>query len=321
DRRRKLPVTVLLRALGAIPDTAKRDPLEWTGTAEEMLAYYYDTETVYIGDEPGEYYRSVELDLLRGQRATHDVTNPETGEVIVKKNRKFTQGAIRKIEAAGISRLPLDPEELWTKIAAHDVVDEGTGEVILEVNEEVTEEKVEELRNRGIREFKVLFIDNLNVGPFLRNTLMLDKVQTPEEALQEIYKRMRPGDPPTEETAANLFINLFFNPERYDLSRVGRLKLNYRLHDRLPEDEREPLDNPVLTKRDILEAVRVLIDLKNGHGNIDDIDHLGNRRVRAVGELLENQYRIGLVRMERAVKERMSLQEVETLMPHDLINA
>nr|PZM91132.1 MAG: DNA-directed RNA polymerase subunit beta [Pseudomonadota bacterium] len=321
DRRRKLPVTVLLRALGAIPDTAKRNPLEWKGTAEEMLAYFYDTETVYVGEKPDEFYRSVEIDLLRGQRATHDVINPKTGEVIVKKNRKFNQGAIRKLQEAGITRLPLDPEELWTKVAAHDVVDENTGEVILEVNQEVTPQAVEEMRKRGIKQFEVLFIDNLNVGPYLRNTLLLDKIQTPEKALQEIYKRMRPGDPPTDETAANFFWNLFFNPERYDLSRVGRLKLNYRLHGRLPEDEREPLDNHVLTKRDILETVRLLIDLKNGNGNIDDIDHLGNRRVRAVGELLENQYRIGLVRMERAVKERMSLQEVETLMPHDLINA
>ena len=321
DRRRKLPVTVLLRAIGGIPDTAKRNPIEWNGTAEEMLNFYYDTETVFLGEKKEEFFKSVELELLRGQRATDDILNPKTGEVIVKKNRKFTSGAIKKIEAAKLQRLPLDPDELWNKIAAHDVVDETTGEVILEVNEAVTEEKVEELRARGIGEFKVLFIDNLNVGPFFRNTLMLDKVSTPEEAIMEIYKRLRPGDPPTIDTARTLFLNLFFNPERYDLSRVGRLKLNYRLHDRLPEEDREPLDNPVLTKRDILEAVRVLLDLKNGKGTIDDIDHLGNRRVRAVGELLENQYRIGLVRMERAIKERMSLQEIETLMPHDLINA
>ncbi|AKU91683.1 DNA-directed RNA polymerase subunit beta [Vulgatibacter incomptus] len=321
DRRRKLPVTVLLRALGGVPDTAKRKPIEWNGTAEEMLNYFYDTETIFLGSKKDEFSKSVELELLKGQRATHDIVNPKTGEVIVKKNRKFTSGAIKKIEAAGIDRLPLDPDELWTKVAAHDVVDESTGEVLLEVNDQVSSEAVEELRARGVNEFKVLFIDNLNVGPHLRNTLMLDKVSSPEEAIMEIYKRLRPGDPPTPETATNLFLNLFFNSERYDLSRVGRLKLNYRLHDRLPEEEREALDTPVLTKRDVLEAVRVLVDLKNGHGNIDDIDHLGNRRVRAVGELLENQYRIGLVRMERAIKERMSLQEIETLMPHDLINA
>jgi DNA-directed RNA polymerase subunit beta len=213
--------------------------------------------------------------------------------------------------------LPVEPEEVYTKISAEDVVDESTGEVLLEVNEEVTEAKIEELRKRNLSEFKVLFIDNLNVLPSLRDTLMLDKIATPDEAIMEIYRRLRPGDPPTPDTAGTLFVNLFFNPERYDLSKVGRLKLNYKF------GLEEPLDNTILTKRDILEVVRFLIDLKNGKPNkdVDDIDHLGNRRVRAVGELLENQYRIGLVRMERAIKERMSLQEIETLMPHDLINA
>ncbi len=195
------------------------------------------------------------------------------------------------------------------------MVDEETGEILLECNEAVTEEKVELLRKKNVEQFKVLFIDNLNVGSFLRDTLLADKIDSPEEAIMEIYRRLRPGDPPTVETATNLFINLFFNPERYDLSKVGRLKLDYKfgLH--------EDLDFSVLCKKDILEVIRYLIDLKNGKGQIDDIDHLGNRRVRAVGELLENQYRIGLVRMERAIKERMSLQEIETLMPHDLINA
>src|SRR6266481_4300310 len=314
DRRRKLPATVLLRALGAVPDTAKKNPLDFKGTPEEILNYFYATETIYIG-EKGKYEKSVELELLPGQRATRDIKHPKTGEVIVKKNRKFTRAAIKKLEQAKIRTLPLDVDELVTKISAHDVVDEATGEVLLEVNEEVTEDKVEALRERGITEFKVLFIDNLNVGPFLRDTLNADKISSPEEAIMEIYRRLRPGDPPTLETATNLFINLFFNPERYDLSKVGRLKLNYKF------GVDEPLEQAVVTKKDILEVVRYLIDLKNGKGNIDDIDHLGNRRVRAVGELLENQYRIGLVRMERAIKERMSLQEIETLMPHDLINA
>jgi DNA-directed RNA polymerase subunit beta len=314
DRRRKLAATVLLRALGAVPDTAKKNPLEFKGTPEEILNYFYATETIFIGDK-GSYEKSVELELLPGQRATRDIKHAKTGEIIVKKNRKFTRAAIKKLEQAKIKTLPLDPEELITKISAHDVVDESTGEVLLEVNEEVTEEKVESLRERGINEFKVLFIDNLNVGPFLRDTLNADKITSPEEAIMEIYRRLRPGDPPTLETATNLFINLFFNPERYDLSKVGRLKLNYKF------GVDEPLEQAVVTKKDILEVVRYLIDLKNGKGQIDDIDHLGNRRVRAVGELLENQYRIGLVRMERAIKERMSLQEIETLMPHDLINA
>src|SRR5467141_2691804 len=314
DRRRKLPATVLLRALGAVPDTAKKNPLDFKGTPDEIFNDIYATETIYIG-EKGKYEKSVELELLPGQRATRDIKHPKTGEVIVKKNRKFTRAAIKKLEQAKIRTLPLDVDELVTKISAHDVVDENTGEVLLEVNEEVTEDKVEALRERGITEFKVLFIDNLNVGPFLRDTLNADKISSPEEAIMEIYRRLRPGDPPTLETATNLFINLFFNPERYDLSKVGRLKLNYKF------GVDEPLEQAVVTKKDILEVVRYLIDLKNGKGAIDDIDHLGNRRVRAVGELFEIQYRIGLVRMERAIKERMSLQEIETLMPHDMINA
>ncbi len=313
DRRRKLPATVLIRALGAVPDTAKKNPIEFRGTTEEILNYYYATETIYL-NSASEYEKSVELELLPGQRATRDIKT-KSGEVIVKKNRKFTRGAIKKLEAAKMRTLPIDPDELFTKVRAYDVVDEATGEVILECNEEVSQEKVDELLKRGMKEFKVLFIDNLNVGPYLRETLMLDKIDTPEQAIMEIYRRLRPGDPPTPETAINLFTNLFFNPERYDLSKVGRLKLNFKF------GLEEPLDGQILTKRDILEVIRYLIDLKNGTGTIDDIDHLGNRRVRAVGELLENQYRIGLVRMERAIKERMSLQEIETLMPHDLINA
>src|SRR6266481_4698541 len=258
----RVVVSQLHRSPGAFFDHDKGKP-------DEFFNYFDATETIYIG-EKGKYEKSVELELLPGQRATRDIKHPKTGEVIVKKNRKFTRAAIKKLEQAKIRTLPLDVDELVTKISAHDVVDEATGEVLLEVNEEVTEEKVEALRERGINEFKVLFIDNLNVGPFLRDTLNADKISSPEEAIMEIYRRLRPGDPPTLETATNLFINLFFNPERYDLSKVGRLKLNYKF---------------------------------------------------GVDELLEHQYRIGLVRMERAIKERMSLQEIETLMPHDLINA
>ena len=316
DRRRKLPATVLLRALGGVPDTAKKNPIDFRGTSEEILKYYYDVETIRI-EGKGKYEKDLNPELLKGQRATRDIKDPKTGEVIVKKNRKYTEGAIKKLVAARMKSLPVEPEEVYTKVSAEDVVDEITGEVLLETNEEVTEAKVEELRKRNLGEFKVLFIDNLNVLPSLRDTLMQDKIATPDEAIMEIYRRLRPGDPPTPDTAGTLFLNLFFNPERYDLSKVGLLKLNYKF------GLEEPLDNRILTKRDILEVVRFLIDLKNGKPNkdVDDIDHLGNRRVRAVGELLENQYRIGLVRMERAIKERMSLQEIETLMPHDLINA
>jgi DNA-directed RNA polymerase subunit beta len=301
DRRRKLHATVLLRALGY--------------STEDLLNYYYDTETVFL--EPGKKYaKSVEYDLLPGQRATRDVRHPDTREILVKKNRKFTKLAIKKLKDSNVERLPAEVAELVGKVAATDVIDETTGEVVLQCNEELSETKLEELREHGIAQFKILFIDNLNIGSYLRDTLIADKLQATDEAIMEIYRRLRPGDPPTVETAQNLFRNLFFNPERYDLSKVGRLKLNYKF--KLDE----ALDNTVLTKRDILETVRYLIDLKNGKGQIDDIDHLGNRRVRAVGELMENQYRIGLVRMERAIKERMSMsQEIETLMPHDLINA
>ena len=301
DRRRKLHATVLLRALGY--------------STEELLNYYYDTETVHL--EAGKKYaKSVEYDLLPGQRASRDIRHPETKEILVKKNRKFTKLAIKKLQDSKIDRLAVEVSDLVGKVAATDVIDEQTGEVILQCNEELSESKLDELREHGIAEFKILFIDNLNVGSYLRDTLIADKLQSSDEAILEIYRRLRPGDPPTLETAQNLFNNLFFNPERYDLSKVGRLKLNYKF--KLDE----ALDTVVLTKRDILETVRYLIDLKNGKGSIDDIDHLGNRRVRAVGELMENQYRIGLVRMERAIKERMSMsQEIETLMPHDLINA
>src|SRR3954466_6701823 len=301
DRRRKLHATVLLRALAY--------------STEELLNYFYSTETIFL-EQGKKYEKSVEYDLLPGQRATRDIRHADSREVLVKKNRKFTKQAIKKLQDSKINRLPVELSEVVGKVAAHDVIDENTGEVLLQCNEEVTEAKLDELRDHGINEFKVLFIDGLNVGSYLRDTLIADKLNAPEEAIMEIYRRLRPGDPPTPETAQTLFNNLFFNPERYDLSKVGRLKLNYKFK------IDESLENCVLTKRDILETVRYLIDLKNGKGAIDDIDHLGNRRVRAVGELMENQYRIGLVRMERAIKERMSMsQEIETLMPHDLINA
>jgi DNA-directed RNA polymerase subunit beta len=307
DRRRKLHATVLLRAL------------EYS--TETLLNEYYDTETIYL-EEEGKYSKSIEWDILPGQRSTRDIRHPESREMIVRKNRKFTRGAIRKLKNSGLERLPMTLEELVPqanapgKVAAQDVIDPETGEVLLQCNEEVTEEALERLREARISEFRVLFIDNLNVGSFLRDTVLADKLNTSEEAIMEIYRRLRPGDPPTPETAQKLFDNLFFNADRYDLSKVGRHKLNHKF--RLEEGE----DNTVLTKRDIVETVRYLIELKNGRGSIDDIDHLGNRRVRAVGELMENQYRIGLVRMERAIKERMRCRRrSSTLMPHDLINA
>ena len=305
DRRRKMHATVLLRALGY--------------STQDLLNYFYSTETVFL-EKGGKYSKSIEYELLAGQRATKDIKIRE--DVIVKKNTKFTKAAIRKMKEAKLERLALEPEELFGKVAAHDIIDPETGEVVVEVNEELTEQKLQRLAEASIESFRILFIDGLNVGSYLRDTLLADKVKTQEDSIIEIYRRLRPGDPPTLETAKTLFNNLFFNPERYDLSKVGRLKLNYKFYRDLPDSERPSLDLAVLTPQDILETVRHLIELKNGRGSVDDIDHLGNRRVRAVGELMENQYRIGLVRMERAIKERMSMsQEIDTLMPHDLINA
>ncbi len=305
DRRRKMHATVLLRALGY--------------STQELLNYFYDTEAIYF-EKGGKYSRSISYELLAGQRATRDVR--VGSEVAVKKNTKFTRAAIKKLKEAKIDRLPMEVSELIGKVSAEDVVDRETGEVLLECNEEVTEVTLDRLREAEIAQIKVLFIDGLNVGAYLRDTLLADKVRTTEDAIMEIYRRLRPGDPPTLETAKQLFHNLFFNPERYDLSAVGRLKLNYKFYRDVQEDQRPGLDQTVLSSQDILETVRHLIELKNGRGSVDDIDHLGNRRVRAVGELMENQYRIGLVRMARAIKERMSVsQEIDTLMPHDLINA
>ncbi|GFO70641.1 DNA-directed RNA polymerase subunit beta [Geomonas limicola] len=300
DRRRKMPATVLLKALGYSNDA--------------LINYFYKSEEVQVG-ENGALTKLVDAELLSNQKAMVDIVNPATGEVILKANRKFTKAALRKMAENGIKEIPITIEEIVGKVASHDIFDPATGEILAECNEELTQAKIEEIIQKGIASFQVLFIDNLHVTSSLRDTILIDKIGSTDEALIEIYRRLRPGDPPTLKSALVLFDNLFFNAERYDLSAVGRLKLNYKLGVDVP------LDCMTLTREDILEVVRYLIELKNGKGNIDDIDHLGNRRVRAVGELLENQYRIGLVRMERAIKERMSLQEVENLMPHDLINS
>jgi DNA-directed RNA polymerase subunit beta len=298
DRRRKMPATVLIKALGL--------------TDEEILNYFYKSEKItYDGRW---IYKSVVPEVLIFQRASRDIKNPKSDEIIVKKGRKYTRQSIEKMISAKIKEIPVEFEEIVGRICAHDVVDKETGEVILESNETLTEEKWEELRRRKIEQVDLLFIDPLNVGPYIRNTLMIDKIKTTPEAIAEIYRRLRPGDPSTPEAAQNFFENLFFNPERYDLSKVGRLKINHKFNYDVP------LEITTLRKEDILDTIRYLVNLKDGIGQVDDIDHLGNRRIRAVGELLENQFRIGLVRMERAIKERMSLQEIETLMPYDLIN-
>jgi len=329
DRRRKIFATVLLKALGY--------------TTEELLDYFYKPETVRVemdGKRP-RYLKRVVADLLEGQRATIDVKDA-AGNVLVRKDRKFNKASLRRLGEAGIEWIPIGLEDLIRednvkRVSPVDLVDEATGEVIIECNEELTQAHLDEFRNRNIDEFKLLYLDPVLTGTSVRDTLLADKTATKEEAIIDIYRRLRPGDPPTLETATTLFHNLFFNPERYDLSRVGRLKVNHKLgcdpEQRVtyhpaglggPSEETSLRELPILRRDDILAAVKYLVDLKNGSDptrRVDDIDHLGNRRVRVVGELLENQYRIGLVRMERAIKERMSLQEIETLMPHDLINS
>ena len=288
-------------------------------SSEELLNFFYNTEKVYIEAETIEKKFTPEFLLQR--KATTDIVVPGTGEVLVKKHKKITPALIRKIQEAGIDRISLLPNELIGRYVAHDILDPDTGELLIPCNEVVTEEKLKLLRSHNVKELDLLYIDGVNVSPCLRNTLAVDKTDKPRDAIMEIYRKLRPGNPPTLEVANTFFENLFFKPEYYDLSPVGRLKLNLKLD----------LDTPVTQgtlsrkidpyKNDILYAVKELITQKDLEGPIDDIDHLGNRRVRAVGELLENQYRIGLVRMERAIKERMSLQEIDTLMPHDLINA
>src|SRR5258708_28674082 len=221
--------TVLLRAVGY--------------STQGLLNYFYNTEVVYL-EKGGKYSKCVEFDLLPGQRATRDIK--VSNEVIVKKNTKFTKAAIKKLRDSKVDRLPIDVEELVGKVAAHDVVDKETAEVVLEVNEEVTEAKLEKLREAGIEQFNILFIDGLNVGSYLRDTLLADKVKTTEDSIMQIYRRLRPRDPPTLETAKTLFHNLFFNPERYSLSKVAQLKLNYKFYRDLAEDQRPSLDTAVL---------------------------------------------------------------------------
>ena len=298
DRRRKFHATVLLRALGM--------------TSEDLLNYYYRSDAiVFDGRKPALVFNPAQL---LGAKVSADVRDPKSNDIIVKEGKKFTRPILRQMEAAKVKHVPVAWEDILGRVAAHDIVDPQSKQVIVECNQEITQEKLDLMREKGIHQIEVLFIDESSVGPYLRNTLLQDRIKSPQDAILEIYRRLRPGDPPTVESATNFFNNLFFNPDRYDLSKVGRLKLNHRLKLNIP------LEQGTLRKEDILEVVRYLMELKNGNGSVDDIDHLGNRRVRAVGELVENHFRVGLVRMERAIKEKMSLQDIETLMPQELIN-
>jgi DNA-directed RNA polymerase subunit beta len=299
DRRRKIPATILLKSFGY--------------TAEDLLKIYYPIEEVHISK--GKFFRQLDPEIHSGIKSSMDVMDKKTKEQVIKEGGKLTKAVVKRLKTLGIKEIPMTKGELIGRAVLNDVVDPATGEVLVERNHELTEESLNKTLNSGVEKFTLLFIDNIQVLPVIRDTLAMEKVGSKDEAIVEIYKRLRPGETPTVDTARLLFDNIFFNVKRYDLSPVGRLKLNKKLGLELALEQR------TLTAQDIVEVVRYLINLKTGKGEIDDIDHLGNRRVRSVGELLENQLRVGLVRMERTIKERMNLLDLETVLPHDLINA
>ena len=297
DRRRKLPVTIILRALEM--------------TNEEMLDLFFDTNEFYLSEK--EIKMELVPDRLRGETATFDIKLGR--KLIVEEGRRITAKHVRDMNKSTVDKLAVPAEYLEGKILAHDIVDTETGELLAAANAALTPELVEALITGGIETIRTLFVNDLDRGAFISNTLNIDPSTTRLEALVEIYRMMRPGEPPTKEAAENLFQNLFFNPDRYDLSDVGRMKFNRRVG-------RDHSDGGgVLEKSDILAVLQTLIDIRNGYGNVDDIDHLGNRRVRSVGEMAENAFRVGLVRVERAVKERLTQAETEGLMPQEMINA
>jgi DNA-directed RNA polymerase subunit beta len=298
DRRRKFPVTILFKAFGY--------------TTEDLLSYFYETEKIMVRGK--RYLKTFNPDHMRSQRASRDVKDSKTGEILVRKGRIFTKRAIRQLISGKTDTIPISPEDVLDRVFAATIIDPKSGEALVQSNDVVDDEALAKLKDAGIDEFEILFIDGTSSSDSIRKTLLQDKVDSKQDALIEIYRRLRPGNPATPEVAQEFIDHLFFKSSHYDLSGVGRLKINLRLG----------IDTPVtvntLRKEDILLTAKTLVELRDTQGVVDDIDHLGNRRVRAVGELLENQYRIGLVRMERAIKERMSLQEVDALMPHDLVN-
>jgi DNA-directed RNA polymerase subunit beta len=299
DRKRKLPVTALLHALDM--------------TSEEILNTFYG-RVVFVRGKDGWRIPFV-AENWRGQKPAYDVANGESGEIVFPAGQKITPRAANKAAKDGLNELLIPTEEIFGRYSAFDLVNGKTGEIYIEAGDEVSAENLEKLDKAGIDRIELLDIDHVSTGAWMRNTLKADKAEDRDQALSDIYRVMRPGEPPTRETAEALFAGLFFDPERYDLSAVGRVKLNMRLDLDVPDTV------TTLRKEDIIAVVKTLVDLKDGKGEIDDIDNLGNRRVRSVGELLENQYRVGLLRMERAVKERMSSVDVSTVMPNDLINA
>ncbi|MBF0218836.1 MAG: DNA-directed RNA polymerase subunit beta, partial [Gammaproteobacteria bacterium] len=297
DRRRKLPSTVLLRALGL--------------NTEEILNTFFARDAILFTAEGA----SIKLipDRLRGQVAMNDIKIKN--KVLVEKGRRITVRHTKALEEAGVEYIEIGIESVLGKVLAHDYIDKDSGEVIASANDELTATLIDKLKEAEINEVETIFTNDLDCGPFISDTLRIDATSSPLEALVEIYRMMRPGEPPTKESAENLFQNLFFTSERYDLSVVGRMKFNRRVGREEVEGE------GVLSNADILAVMKTLIDIRNGKGTVDDIDHLGNRRVRSIGEMAENQFRIGLVRVERAVKERLTIAESENLMPQELINA
>ena len=298
DRRRKLPATVLLRALGY--------------SSQEILELFFDNDTFHV-DEDG-FRLELIPSRLRGETAQFEIQDGK-GNVIVEESTRITARHIREIDKAGLTSLNVPVEYVCGHVTAEDVVDAETGEILLPCNTLVTEEVLEKIREFGLESFDTIYTNDLDCGPFISDTLNVDPSTNRLEALVEIYRMMRPGEPPTKDAAENLFTNLFFAPERYDLTAVGRMKFNRRL------GREEEVGECTLSNDDIVDVVRCLINIRNGKDTVDDIDHLGNRRVRSVGEMAENAFRLGLIRVERAVKERLSLAESEGLMPQDLINA
>ncbi|MGB0749619.1 MAG: DNA-directed RNA polymerase subunit beta [Magnetospiraceae bacterium] len=325
DRRRKLPVTTLLMALDN-EETAQRrvqaeaegvtlDPAEVVGMSPEGILNFFYGQVMFSRVKDG-WKTALDADRLRGQKLVTDLVDAKTGKVVAEAGEKMTPRRLRQLADENLTDILVAAEDLFGRYVALDIIDEATGEIFVEAGGELTEENIEAMEKAGVTELPTLAIDHMNVGPYMRNTLAIDKNESRDEALIDIYRVMRPGEPPTLETAEALFQGLFFDFERYDLSPVGRVKMNMRLgFEDVPDTVR------TLRREDILAVVKVLVELKDGKGEIDDIDHLGNRRVRSVGELMENQYRIGLLRMERAIRERMGSVEIDTVMPHDLINA
>lgn len=299
DRKRKFPATIFLKALGLSTD--------------EILKEFHHVDKVFVKNK--KLFRTFDIEQMEGQKIGRNIKDTK-GNILVRSGRRVTRSIIKKIKASGIKEMEIEAEDLKQGVLSQPLFDPSTGEIFCESNQMLLPEVMDKAVSLGIKEFQFIFFDSFVSGPYLSNTLLIDSINTKEEALLDVYKRMKPGEPGVLEAAEYYFNHLFFSAGTYDLGRVGRIKINHRFDFKdIPEDQ------GTLTRKDIVRVLKHLIDLRNGKGQVDDIDHLGNRRVRSVGELLENQYRVGLVRMERVIRERMSLQDTDTMMPHDLINA